>query len=237
MNEFKPKMAGSNLHIMCALLAKDWRLFRLPTFALVTIVVGCYSPAAASERFLGYHSLAFGATVLAATLSGVLASAFGGLAIAGERADRTMDFLGVLPITRGQIIFSKWTISFLVLGLCALLQYFIATVLMRVVVSPLDGTGWSSGPLPQVIPEWVAFSASFFGIAWLLGTFLRTPAISACASIAATLAWFAIIETRQHANHMEHHPRASLILTSVSLAIGLTSLIGGTLYYLRRVEP
>jgi ABC-type transport system involved in multi-copper enzyme maturation permease subunit len=37
----------------------------------------------------------------------------------GERSDRTADFIGLLPVTRKQIILSKWLISIIVLAGCA----------------------------------------------------------------------------------------------------------------------
>ena len=124
----------SNLHIMRALLAKDWRLFRVPTIALVLVAVGCYllGGAAALHEHLenaGHDSL-FAGTVFAAVFTALVASAFGGAAIAGERSDRTADFIALLPVTRRQIILSKWLVSGFVLGTWAAAHVAVAIALM-----------------------------------------------------------------------------------------------------------
>jgi ABC-type Na+ efflux pump permease subunit len=232
----KPTPAVSNVHVMLALLAKDWRLFRLPTIALVTVVVGCYAIAGAEDHFLAPENVMPTTSLLAAILTAVLASAFGGFAVAGERADRTMDFLGALPVTRWQIILSKWTISFLTLGICAMIQLVLAKLFLA---TPLDTRRWLS-QAPWTVLVWVAFSASFFGIAWLISTFTRSGTISACISIGITTAVF--IESgfgpdRQFGAGQSHETQAMLVHSLRPLLVGVAAVIAGTLYYRRRVEP
>jgi ABC-type transport system involved in multi-copper enzyme maturation permease subunit len=68
-------------------------------------------------------------TVTESPFAGVvalIAAAFGGLAIAGERADRTGDFLAMLPVSRLQIPLSKWLISLATLGVCLTLPLLVA---------------------------------------------------------------------------------------------------------------
>lgn len=229
----------SNLDVMRVLLAKDWRLFRAPMVALIVVGAGCYLIALANILYPQPEHDALQSLLTAAGISfeltGLLAAAFGGVAIAGERADRTSDFLGLLPVTRMQIILSKWIASIFIIGTCAALHLLILglCVLAR---SDVANYGPHDMQWAVVLPLWIGFTTSLFGIAWLLSTFLRSGPISACISIATTIALFAMVALRLDAGHYSDQ-QVPLILASTSMAVGLSTLIGGAIYYLRRIAP
>jgi ABC-type transport system involved in multi-copper enzyme maturation permease subunit len=231
----------SNLNVMRVLFVKDWRLFRAPMVALIVVGAVCYLIALASIFYpqADHDTLdsLFTAALVSFELTGFLAAAFGGVAIAGERADRTADFLGLLPVRRMQIVLSKLTVSILMIGACAA---------FHLLILGLTLLAWSNyyptnrGPHDvqwvTALPMWFGFTTSLFGIAWLLGTFLRSGPISACVSIATTIAWFAVVALRLDAGHYRDEV-VPITLSSISLAVGLSTLVGGTIYYLRRIAP
>jgi hypothetical protein len=83
---------------------------------------------------------------------------------------------------------------------------------------------------------WVCSTLSLFGIAWMLSTFLRSGPISACVSIGATIAIISIT-----AIYLDSYGSADkwgpVIFCFVTFSAGMTCLLGGTIYYLRRVAP
>lgn len=228
-------MNTSNLQIMRALLAKDWRFFRVPMIALLIVGLGCYLFAGGMLLILGQRSGAglvfYQGSVFAIGVTALLASAFGGMAIAGEQSDRTADFLGLLPVTRLQVLLSKWLVSLFVLGACTAFHVFVA---VRVSPRIIDD---------QYLKSWACGSAMcggsaicFFGIAWLFSTFTKSGPISACISIGVTIA--VIVETNLLFDGRNHTDFEAQITTAVVTAItGMVGLTAGTSYYLRRVAP
>jgi ABC-type transport system involved in multi-copper enzyme maturation permease subunit len=247
MADSNTSRAAQNLQIMRALLAKDLRLCRPIMLGLIASGAGCYLIAVISvlsENSFPHKSTLHtmleslsAAAVFSCQLANLLASAFGGVAIAGERTDRTADFLAMLPITRRQIILSKMTVSLGVLGMCAifhLLIFFSA----RILADHISGAYlWSDlSSFPACLACSIACAISFFGVAFLLSTFLRSGPISACVSIGATIASYGIVGSSMDGHHYSDWG-AMLRLGSLPLALGLSSLTAGTLYYLRRVAP
>jgi ABC-type transport system involved in multi-copper enzyme maturation permease subunit len=130
MSDAESNPAVSNWQIMRALIAKDWRFFRVPMIALLITGTGCYTVAAVAIFFLHpdprEYELLCHSSVLAINLTGLLASVLGGMAIAVERSERTADFVGLLPVSRSQIVLSKWLVSIFMLGACAVINAVIA---------------------------------------------------------------------------------------------------------------
>jgi ABC-type transport system involved in multi-copper enzyme maturation permease subunit len=232
---------------MLALFFKDWRFFRVPMIALVVLSIGCYVigfTAIATLKFnanSGSTKLIFGPSVLniiftsclaTINLTALLASAFGGICIAGERNDRTADFLAMLPITRGQIVTSKWLVSFVILGCWAGVHAIIALSLFT------HKEYFSSNELEisQSAAVWGGFSFCFYGVAWLFSTFTRSGPISACASIALTLSCAGL--TALCMDSISRSVQAvPLGVGFVTFVVGLASLFVGTVYYVKRVAP
>jgi hypothetical protein len=92
-----------NWRIMPTLIAKDWRLYRVHLIALLVTSAGCYALGLMGAFYrlpdpYGPRDSFYAASIIAANLTALLAAAFGGMAIAGERSDRTADFLSLLPV-------------------------------------------------------------------------------------------------------------------------------------------
>jgi len=230
----KSPVGVSNLQIMRALLAKDWRLFRLPMIGLLVVAAICYglSGVAALARHsdkLPSQDALFPASIFAAILTALVASAFGGVAIAGERSDRTADFLALLPVTRRQIIFSKLLVGGLAVGTWETVH---VAVGLAVLVQAHGGCVYPQGYWAQALGWLIGCTVSFFGVAWLLSTFTTSAAISACVSLAIPLGTTLLIDL-----NVDGRWSVPAITGSTMLPVGLASLIAGTIYYLRRVAP
>jgi ABC-type transport system involved in multi-copper enzyme maturation permease subunit len=231
----------SNLEVMRVLFAKDWRLFRAPMIALIVVGLGCYLIALFNVLYPQTQQPARESWLTAAAISfeltGLLASAFGGVAIAGERADRTANFVAMLPVTRFQIILSKWLVSISMISAFAVLHLLVIGIctLARSYTYPGDGR---LGDLQWAIAleVWIGFTASLFGIAWLLGTFLRSGPISACISIAVTIASF-LVPAMLLDGGIHGGKDPSLVVAPLTIFIGVLCTIGGACYYTRRVAP
>jgi ABC-type transport system involved in multi-copper enzyme maturation permease subunit len=227
---------------MIALLKKDWRVFRTPVIgglvALVTpYVVGIISAIMDEHDRRPIQPDNFLNTIAAACfvslwLSGVMAAVFGGAAFAQERRDRSADFLAMLPASRTRIVASKLLVAFgCVLGMW-LLNIAVLAVLVR--LSPRNP--W---PPPENFLIVASTTLMFFGIAWTCSALLSSPAIAASISIAITVASMVLL-TMQMQSETYSQARAAhwqFIMELWTLCAGVASLIAGTLYYLRRVEP
>jgi ABC-type transport system involved in multi-copper enzyme maturation permease subunit len=246
-------MNAINLQILRTLIAKDWRLFRVPMLALIICGVGVYLIAmiAVTEDFRDHTgfprnhlqpamqtlcSASFGAIVL----TGFLACALGGVAIARERAERSSDFIGLLPVTRAQIVISKLISSALMLLLFAVSHLLLGTVCLVAQWrihgnrSIPGGIPWT--PLTLGILWWFGVTTCFFGVGFVFSTFLASGPISACISIAVTTAAMVITAILMDGHHLGNQ-KPLLISAAVGLGIGLPSLTGGTIYYLKRIAP
>lgn len=238
-------MTTADIQTMCALAAKDWRLFRVPVFALLIVSGGTYllaligalePPDGWAQHYRAMYAmneLVLG-SLAALALTSLLAAAFGGMAVARERRERTSDFLALLPVTRGQIVFSKLLVSALVLCACAVFHEIVILALCLFQSGQLLSSWATFALISSVV--WLGFTVCFFGLGWQFSTFSTSGAISSSAAIAVTLVSAALV-----ANFVDPHIRldreAKLILAAVAFSIGIASTIAGVVYYLRRIAP
>jgi hypothetical protein len=228
------------LRIMPTLLAKDWRVYRLQMIALLVVAGACYLvPALAGAHGLredGRRLLYAGSTA-AAYLTGLLAAAFGGPAIAGERGDTTSDFIGMMPVSRGQIMASKCTISILAITFFAATHFAIGLK-----IEP-PGSGFyrdADRYWENARGLWcmcLGGTTCLFGVSWLLSTMTRSAVVSSLTSILVTVGTMVLIlglvSTRRTGLKWDER----YVAAATTLCIGVFGLIVGTVHYLRRIEP
>ena len=174
------------------------------------------------------------ASVFSLVISQLAIAVIGGNAIAGERVDRSAEFLASLPVSRGRIVTSKLLLA---LAIIAVIWLSDASVMLC-----LAGNSPQSGPDPQEamdILKLTAITASvFFSVAWLLSSFLTSPTIPVCGGLfTPVLVWLGscyvdyLFELHVGGEALGRlYCLACLILAPVCFAIG-------TWHYLRRVEP
>jgi hypothetical protein len=88
----------------------------------------------------------------------------------------------------------------------------------------------------SLVAMWLGSAVCLFGVAWLFGTFLNTAPISACISIAIFVTAMLLAGLCMEKRELKDW-QVQLIAGSVGFAIGLPSLIGGSIYYLKRIAP
>jgi len=169
-------------------------------------------------------------------LSEICLAFLGGNAIAGERADRSAEFLGYLPVARGRVLASK------ILAAAGIMALIWAPNLLI-----LAASAWMVKPLGIGQRDleflWVALGnvamtgLMFFCVAWLFSSILESPAIAACVGLITPflllggLYWVSyLLDFPAEFNPAPWYCGLCLVLASLSFA-------AGTWYYLRRVEP
>ncbi|MGA2797397.1 MAG: ABC transporter permease [Thermoguttaceae bacterium] len=225
---------------------KDYRLNWLIVIMALFIVVVPHLIAVSVTCYIKYYhhnfdsSADFSKTLFISAINSLILSlivfAFmGGNAIACERADRSSEFLAYLPISRGKIVTSKLLVSLLIGG-------FIWIVNLSIIGSCLLSfpqeafVDPNAPPFGIIIGGFLVACLTFFCIAWLFSCFMQSPAISVGIGIITPilLAYtFAFIV---------HFFLGDANITFVwpmglAIALSLASFIGGTWYYVRRVEP
>jgi len=170
-------------------------------------------------------------------LSQLTLALLGGNAIAGERADRSAEFLAYLPVARARILAAKIVLALVTVALIWIPNLLI---LLRIFAR-----------LPEVWAEfyaafWIFFGTvaitglAFFCIGWLLSSVLESPTFSICGGLVtpylvmlglALLGWWS--------GYVEEAfgPWYWGTYRGTCLVLALGCFAAGTWYYLRRVEP
>lgn len=190
---------------------------------LITIQMGAHP----QENWIQFFHAA---GVVDIILCVVLIPFFTGNAIAGERADRSAEFLAYLPIKRKTAILSKAIVAFGIstffIVLCTLVYY------VLIYLSDLHPRAMQNVEVGIVVGSCVFM----FGVAWLVSTFAQSATYAAAAGMFVPISLGVVLILL---NPMEAANRANLwmVYIIISLVMGPLCFIAGVMYYLRRVEP
>ncbi len=190
---------------------------------LITIQMGAHP----QENWIQFFHAA---GVVDIILCVVLIPFFTGNAIAGERADRSAEFLAYLPIKRKTAILSKAIvavgISTFFMVLCTLVYY------MLIYLSDLQPRAMYNVEVGIVVGSCVFM----FGVAWLVSTFAQSATYAAAAGmfVPISLGVVLILLNPMEAANQKNMWMAYII---ISLVMGPLCFIAGVFYYSRRVEP
>jgi len=166
---------------------------------------------------------------IAGMWASVLGAAFlGGNAFAGERADRSAQFLAFLPTERWRVAFSKTVVGWGV---------FLALWSLHTLVAWFgwlsSGAGLDSEDL-QIGLLSIFIAAFLFAVGWLFSARLASPSNSAALSIgAAVVLAFGITLA---ADLREYRPGWG-VLCLLFVLPAIVCYFAGTLHYLHRIEP
>ncbi len=170
-----------------------------------------------------------GASVFSLCVAALAASFIGGNAFAGERADRTAEFLAYLPIRRGPALVSK---AILAVGVCT------GMIIANIVIGRICGLPMRDNPSFTNFLVTLATSALLmFGASWLCSTFLQTPAISAACGVFAPFLIAGTLLLWDYLHGSDNAITTERWYSSIATVVGGGLFITGTLYYLRRVDP
>lgn len=211
---------------MAWLLWKDFRLSR-SLFAMTLLLV--FGPPALAALVAWYWHAAWAPYLTRAAWFSLVASQIpvvilGGVAIAGERGERSAEFLACQPVSRGRILASKLSViaGFVALG-------WIPSLSLLAAVSPasLELRFLGSGASLLML---------FFGMAWLFSCWLENPTFAIAAGLcAAIVLLFVVMSIVTHLSSVEWF--VVYALPWIWLTFGLGGFLLGTRHYLRRVEP
>ncbi|MCP4663824.1 MAG: ABC transporter permease subunit [bacterium] len=223
---------------MKALLWKDCRvnqfvlivgtvIFFLPYF--IGLIGGIFS-----QWYWDYDSVR-GLGHLSLLLSLVTITMLGGNAMAAERADRSAEFLAYLPPSRRSLIASK-----IILAVGGSLFVWIVNLVTILVLAPrLRGAPPLDGALTEAPGDRllvvVVTAVVLFGVAWLLSSFVASPAIATGGGFLAPAVVAGALMTVKYF-YLQPFPFWSWYNT-LGLTVGILGFVAGTVCYLRRFEP
>lgn len=166
-----------------------------------------------------------------------LLAVVGGSLIAGERVDRSADFLACLPASRGRILASKLSIA---VTLAALLW------IPNLVILGITSQGLQpqeASRFFQPLGTYAIVGLMSFCVAWLCSSMLESPTFASVIGLVSPLAVsMGMVVYCRIAGYEAWRDVLSSWETlrwyqGICLGIAILSFAGGTLYYLRRAEP
>jgi ABC-type transport system involved in multi-copper enzyme maturation permease subunit len=240
------------------LLWKDFRHNRLIVFAALGLLLGPYlygigvklvGPWCPSHtNALGqtvywtppsWQEIFRGASAFSLFIAQLAVALISGNAIAGERVDRSAEFLYSLPIRREKLLVSKLLLAFAIALVVILFNVpiFMWCLGERPLYSPGDDYDFIVG-----VATFLTTSFTFFGVAWFFSVFTRSPAISVSSGLIAPLFvtgaiaflsnWYVIEEISRSSSYWFQYWYIAVCLT-----LSIAGFVVGTWHYLRRVEP
>lgn len=225
-----------------------WREYRLNRWIFVFAAMVLVSPYIAVALMFGYvwateggfPSVAEGfggAALVSFAATQVTLAILGGNAIAGERADRSAEFMACLPVPRTRRLRSKLTLA-----------SFFVLVSWGVSASVIGGLLLFDAEMAEILqlPEFpiivlaavcsIVASLATYSLCLLISSFTSNPAFAVAGGLmtAAIAAIIAVI----YAEEPKLDIRSFLICyTIVALTVGVACFWIGTRHYLNRVEP
>lgn len=241
--------------MMRTLMGKDWLLYRgvflgsgiaiLALFICIVIFQGFVTEIISRAVFwhpaLDHSRIFFIDRTITPSVQFLIltAAAVGGISLATERRDGSANYLGMMPVSRMRIIFSKLSVAAIGIGI-----FCVVNILMMGVIAlghPMRTyTGFSSRllfirSLFEYRYELLLIFAAF-SIAWGIGAVVTSPAISSGTAIFLT---FGVSLIFREVGLIIRYTEIEIahIVMSWALGIGTLSLLVGTVVYIRRVEP
>ncbi len=188
-------------------------------------------PAAANRWTEGFAASSFFSLVI----SQFAIALMGGNAIAGERVDRSSEFLFSLPITRRRLLASK-----IFLALTIIAAIWMNALILSCLWYLTRAQGGGNPVLNEAIANTAIIGLVFFCVAWFLSAFTASPAYAVCGGLVSPLlvssgiyfvAYLLDFPLEEMNAYVEPWFRA------ICLALAPPLFAVGTWYYLRRVEP
>jgi ABC-type transport system involved in multi-copper enzyme maturation permease subunit len=164
-----------------------------------------------------------------------------GNAIAGERVDRSAEFLASLPVSRRKILASK-----LLFAAAAATAIWVTDGTVLLVLRGIDlgavrnVVAISTTDVFAALGGVAVSGVAIFGVAWSISSILTSATIPICGGVVTPLVvWLGIgvVTYGILGRDPIRGPSLGLWYAGICLTLGIASFIAGTWYYLRRVEP
>lgn len=226
-----------------------WREYRLNRLILITAVVLLLLPylvllialpwvKVPATGAANYVALTFGVAALYSLFITPLTLALlGGNAMAGERADRSAEFIAYLPVTRTRRLVSKLSLAF---AATALIWGANLLVLLFVGLVPELWRNPGEPDIPIILKYVAITGLTFYGVGWLISSFQSSPTFAVCGGLITPLlvvmglsavAWLIDVPRSNYSSFLE------IGYVVICLPLTLVCFSIGTWYYLNRDEP
>jgi ABC-type transport system involved in multi-copper enzyme maturation permease subunit len=188
--------------------------------------------------------LLLGAVGYSLALSQLTIALLAGNAMAGERADRSAEFMAYLPVSRPKRMAAKLILA----GCAAAVIWGFSSVMASLILGASEQlrTAWWTRPWDRLAIDAAVFfatyvaitGATFFGVAWLVSSFQSSPTFAACAGLITPV----LVVAGLQAVALLCKPRLTGPIVGggyaiICLSLACCGLAAGSLYYIRRVEP
>ena len=225
------------------LLWKDYRHNRPVVITglvllLVPHVFAIYAAVSSKATLSGWGGYLAESGIYSLAISQMTVALIGGNAIAGERVDRSAEFLASLPITRGKILASKLLFALTVVAAIWLINACAFCPLLATVrhLPPMEARYYED--FPPMVAHIAMTGLLFFCVAWLFSSFLASPTYSVFAGLATPVLFFLTTDLIGRVfGAWRIASAAELSYRTFCLSFSPVCFAIGTWYYLRRVEP
>ena len=185
------------------------------------------------------------AAFLGMALTILTAAVFGAAAFAAERRDGTADFLALVPVSRLRVARSK---------LRAALSFLLAAWAVHaslMVLAGIAGAGHGAR-VADILWNTSSVTVMVFGVAWLMSSYLSSPAVAASFAVAVTVVTLVLaIDVGRPPEDAYHllgaisfitgsarvDPARQWVVRIVMWTLGGVAWLAGTAVYVRRVTP
>jgi len=175
------------------------------------------------------------AAVYSAGISQLTLALLGGNVIAGERVDRSAEFLAYLPISRARALAGKLTLVASTVALIWIPNLLIVWLADARIPDKMRSL-YTVELFGSTILHTAITGAVFFSVAWLLSSMLESPTFSICGGLVTpVLIMTAILFSGWGLGMTEDAVPPWYI--GISLVLAPACFAAGTAYYLRRGEP
>jgi hypothetical protein len=210
-----------------------WREYRRNRWILATGAAGLFLPCLIAVMFSAEHTVNFiGVFMLSSVFSEMTVALLAGNALAGERADRSAEFVAYLPWRRTSTFASKLVLPAL------------AAVVGSVVYV------WCAHQLPEIATPmadlriFVVVILVIYGVGWLASSLSSSVAYASCIGFVAPylifLCQYGIYSIRGVSldiGNRDDHETAMLVYTMIAVPVAIVCFSIGTWNYFRRSEP
>jgi ABC-type transport system involved in multi-copper enzyme maturation permease subunit len=240
------KEKGSNMNW---LFWKEYRQNRIIVFALLFLLIlphlcGLYAITSrihSHPEDVGiWKPITFVATLYSFAISQIGLALIGGNAIAGERVDRSAEFLAYLPLTKQKILSGKLLMALSIAGIIWLTNPPLIWGLLC--SSDRREFGMDAPIILEVMTNIAITGLIFFCVSWLLSSIFISPTFSIVGGLVFPLIlWSLIMYTAYLICGDQWHPPVmkAMEYSYQGLCVALAPICFGlgTWLYLRRVEP
>ena len=211
----------------------NWLILAIAALFLIVPYLAAVGRAAWGGTAYDIYVLVEGGWVTNAFVATIFLALLGGQSIACERADRSAEFLAYQPVSRGRILLSKlvWP------GVTLVVIFGLNTAVAVFATDSVYDNLMYRRSLPGLLPFLVA-AVGAFCTAWGISAWQNSPTFAVMSGIAAPLVTIWLIMMINWWMGFAMSNMLVMIVYVVAFgSLSIISFLGGSWYYLRRVEP